>query len=931
MAGPVLPIGLRAMWGSGRRRILSAVLVLAVVGGAIAVTATLVRPAAIRLVVASVPVGPSADGKPVRLDTTLFLPTGTGRHPAVVLAHGFGGSKDDEAADARDLARHGYVVLTYSARGFGRSGGQISLDSARYEVQDARRLIDLLARRRDVVQDHPGDPRVGFAGASYGGALSLLVAGYDRRVDAIVPAITWNDLGQALFPQFAVASGPGTPVTPATPAAVRPQGAGVFKRLWAGLFFGAGSTPTADLLTGRQRPGQAAATPCGRFAADVCAAYQRAATAGVPTPAILALLRRSSPATVLGRIRAPALLIQGETDSLFPLSEADANARGIAATGTPVKVVWYGGGHDGGDGEPSRLRSLTRAWFDRYLQRDGSAADTRFEVTEISAGLSTTDSAAAPTVRSTGSYPGLARPRGLSITHLRLTGPAQTTVSPAGGSPAEVSSLPGLGSALGQLGAGLGSLPGQDAIFDSAPLPHSFRLVGAPSVRVRLSASSTDATVFAKLYDVAPDGSGATLPQQLASPVRLVGLPAAGRTVQISLPALVHEFPSGHRVRLAISSTDQAYALPQAARTYRIALAGDSTVALPSVPLAGAGGVPALLLAGIALVALLLLIAAWWLLRRGRSAARIADSDPGLAGVPLVITGLGKAYGDGFRAVSDLTFRVERTQVVGLLGPNGAGKTTTMRMLLGLIRPSEGDIRVFGHPVSAGAPVLSRVGALVEGPGFLPHLSGRDNLVLFWRATGRSAADAKLDEALAIAGLGSDIERKVRKYSHGMKQRLAIAQAMLGLPDLLVLDEPTDGLDPPQIREMREVLRRYAAGGRTVLVSSHLLAEVEQTCTHCVVMDHGLLVAHGSVAELIGASTSVVVLVDDPARAATVARGLGATDIVTSASGLTLTLDGATPATLVRALVEAGVEVGQLAPQRRLEQAFLSLVGDRGE
>jgi len=152
---------------------------------------------------------------------------------------------------------------------------------------------------------------------------------------------------------------------------------------------------------------------------------------------------------------------------------------------------------------------------------------------------------------------------------------------------------------------------------------------------------------------------------------------------------------------------------------------------------------------------------------------------------------------------------------------------------------------------------------------------------------------------------------------------------MLGLPDLLVLDEPTDGLDPPQIREMREVLRTYASEGRTVLISSHLLAEVEQTCTHCVVMDHGRLVAHGSVADLIGASTSVAVQVDDPARAAVIARGLGATDIVTSESGLTLTLNGSGPAPLVRALVEDGLAVGQLAPQRRLEQAFLSLVGER--
>src|SRR5207302_5903895 len=137
-------------------------------------------------------------------------------------------------------------------------------------------------------------------------------------------------------------------------------------------------------------------------------------------------------------------------------------------------------------------------------------------------------------------------------------------------------------------------------------------------------------------------------------------------------------------------------------------------------------------------------------------------------------------------AVSRVDFRVDPGQVVGLLGPNGAGKTTTLRVLLGLVTPTAGEVRVFGHRLAPGAPVLSRLGALVEGPGFLPHLSGLANLRLFWRATGRPPEDARLDEALDIAGLGEAIHRKVKTYSHGMKQRLAIAQAMLGLPELLV-------------------------------------------------------------------------------------------------------------------------------------------------
>jgi ABC-2 type transport system ATP-binding protein len=202
--------------------------------------------------------------------------------------------------------------------------------------------------------------------------------------------------------------------------------------------------------------------------------------------------------------------------------------------------------------------------------------------------------------------------------------------------------------------------------------------------------------------------------------------------------------------------------------------------------------------------------------------------------------------------VDGVTFQVEKGQVLGLLGPNGAGKTTTLRMLMGLIHPDAGEIRLFGHRVVPGAQVLSRLGSFVEGPGFLPHLSGRDNLDLYWKATGRPAADSHVDEAVKIADLGTALDRPVRTYSQGMRQRLAIAQAMLGLPDLLVMDEPTNGLDPPQIRAMRDVLVNYATDGRTVIISSHMLAEVEQTCTHVVVMHGGRGVAAGPVADIVG-------------------------------------------------------------------------------
>jgi ABC-2 type transport system ATP-binding protein len=192
--------------------------------------------------------------------------------------------------------------------------------------------------------------------------------------------------------------------------------------------------------------------------------------------------------------------------------------------------------------------------------------------------------------------------------------------------------------------------------------------------------------------------------------------------------------------------------------------------------------------------------------------------------------------------------------------------------------------------------VLARVGAFIEGPGFLPHLTGRENLRLYWAATGRPDDEADFDTALEIAGLGTSVDRKVKTYSHGMKQRLGIAQAMLGLPELLVLDEPTNGLDPPQIAEMREVLRRYAATGRTVVVSSHLLAEVEQTCTHVIVMHKGRLVAAGSVPEVAGEGAYQLVVPDAHAAAAV--------------------------------LAEAGITAEFVPARRALEDVFLELVGD---
>jgi ABC-2 type transport system ATP-binding protein len=327
----------------------------------------------------------------------------------------------------------------------------------------------------------------------------------------------------------------------------------------------------------------------------------------------------------------------------------------------------------------------------------------------------------------------------------------------------------------------------------------------------------------------------------------------------------------------------------------------------------------AVVLLGLAAVGAML-----WLWRQHR-AARL---EPSLASVPLVVSNLVKTYADGVRAVDGISFRAETGQVVGLLGPNGAGKTTAIRMLVGLIRPDSGEIFVHGEPVHAGADVLATVGAFIEGPGFLPHLTGRQNLHAYWQATGRPLDEAHLDEALEIAGLGAALDRKVRGYSHGMRQRLGIAQAMLGLPSLLVLDEPTNGLDPPQIKAMRDVLADYAASGRTVVISSHLLGEVEQTCTHVVVMDQGRIVLTGSVHSLTSSDTVTMIGLADEQDLSGAQRHLDGQGLSVDRTGEVLRVSGQLPrAEIVRELVSQGFRVESVDGRRQLEEVFLSLVG----
>lgn len=292
--------------------------------------------------------------------------------------------------------------------------------------------------------------------------------------------------------------------------------------------------------------------------------------------------------------------------------------------------------------------------------------------------------------------------------------------------------------------------------------------------------------------------------------------------------------------------------------------------------------------------------------------------------------GLGKRFRSGVVAVHELDLRVREGEVYGFLGRNGAGKTTTLRMLMGLIRPSSGTATVLGHPPGHPA-ALAATGALIEAPALYPHLSGRDNLLLLAHHAGVPAR--RVGEALEQVGLAQRAGDRFRSYSLGMKQRLGVAAALLKDPRLLVLDEPTNGLDPGGRADMRELVRSIGSGERTVLLSSHLLGEVEQMCDRVGVIQHGRLIAEGTVAELRAVSGAALIVGADPAPAALqVLSGLPwVQQVRVDGELLRVAADPARAAELNAALVRAGIAVRELrATQPSLEEIFLELTDEPG-
>ncbi len=828
----------------------------------------------------SVPVGAEPDGTAVELDVDIYRPDDASPQPAVVLGHGFGGSKGDLESQAQTLAEAGYVVVAYSARGFGESGGNVHLNDPEFEIADAEALLDLLADDDGVQQDGDGDPRVAFVGGSYGGAMALMTAGADERVDSVIAQITWNDLADAFYPQSAMSV----------------DQPGPFKKLWASTFFtsvvgsglaqsfddGGEGTASGDATAPRDiaAPADIAALNgpalCGRFDPELCTQFVGAMESGDTDEALIEQLRAHSPKPVLDQIEAPVYLVQGMSDSLFGLDQADANASALLDAGTPVAVNWFNGGHDGAsaappaaagaDGGPPGNDGATPGdepvdvdkeqndnaltWLDGTLRADEPVTQDTLPLPAFSYVAPPPTSGASAQAYSDAAYPGLVGARGgadVATLPLTTTGPP-ALISPPGAVPESLTTLPGLGGLLGALPTyALAALPGQSVAFDTEPLSESMLVAGTPQVSLDVTSSADLSSLFVSLWEVQP--GGAVLPRRLVAPVQVSLTPGQAQRVDVALPGGTWQLPNGSTWRVLVTATDGSFRVAPDLRVDQISLASPN-LTVPVVE--GTAVAPGsrwdaeTVGVAIALAVLLLLIGIVAVRARTRPHPQVDE----FLDVPLVVTSLKKAYADGHLAVDDVSWRAERGQVVGLLGPNGAGKTTTLRMVMGLIRQDSGTVHVLGQPVYAGAPVLQRVGALVEGPGFLPHLSGLDNLKAYWAATGRPAEEALFDEALDIAALGDAVKRPVKSYSQGMRQRLGIAQAMLGMPEVLILDEPTNGLDPPQIAAMRPMLTKYAQGGRTVVVSSHLLAEVEMTCSHVVVMHAGRVLAAGSVSEI---------------------------------------------------------------------------------
>ncbi|MFJ8869368.1 CocE/NonD family hydrolase [Streptomyces sp. NPDC102473] len=516
-----------------------------------------------------------AGGRSCTVDADLYRPAGVdARHPApaVLATNGFGGSKDDGSTDVigKAFAERGYVSLVYSGLGFGKSGCLITLDDPAIDGKAASGLVDFLAGTRAaddgteadyVTSDGPGDPVVGMIGGSYGGAVQLATASADRRVDALVPLITWNDLAYSLAPN---STGAARGVSSGTP--------GVFKWQWTNGFYLMGEGQ--PLLVPSLDPSRFGSLTCLHFSAPACDTIRLLNSGRYPadeTRKMLTYARSVSPVSYLSGVTAPTLLVQGQADSLFNLNEATATYRALEAQGTTTKMIWQAWGHSGGqepgeldlsagDLETSYVGQRILAWFDRYLHHD-ETTDTGAEFAYYRDWESGYGTAAAVPAASRTMY--LSGDGALVDSRSKVTrGSRQYTNWLLPTSHSE-SSLAGI---IGFPDRAPHDTKGTYLGWTSAPLTSPVDVVGAPKAtlkvvspkteRVQNSGDAADKLVlFAKVYDVAPDGTQ-KLVNRLVAPVRV---PDVTRPFTVELPGIVHRYGTGHRLRFVIAGSDTAY------------------------------------------------------------------------------------------------------------------------------------------------------------------------------------------------------------------------------------------------------------------------------------------------------------------------------------------------------------------------------------
>ena len=535
-------------------------------------------------------VGPQND-QPCTITADIYKPdSARPRHkaPAILTTHGFGGNKADgkQTAIAKGFVNEGYVVLSYSGLGFGGSGCKIHLDDPDWDGKAGKQLVSVLAgskaftdettgatgRIRYVSNEKPGDPRVGMIGGSYGGQVQYAVAMQDKRVDALIPIITWNDLSYSLAPNnTSLRQG----VNSSTP--------GVHKRQWTDLFFGAGIIDGID---------DAQVDPtrnvgCPNFVNEACRAAAQLHAQGYPDAETLQLARHASVSSYAAKVTAPTLVVQGQKDTLFNLQEAAATFRALRRNGTEARMVWQSWGHSGQSPVPGELDldagSLRSSylgrrfanWMDRHVRGDSTApAGPRFSYFrdwvryDTSPGSAGTAVAKAYATRETFSQAPTANlyfsgSRDLTQNRGHVLSGSQSYGN-APGAPTSYSETSGLEG--GQVNQPVSDQPATFAAFTSQALARPVALVGAPSLTLRLDAPTAAVSqnggpagqliLFAKVYDVAPDGSE-TLKNRLVSPVRVTDVT---KPVTIELPGVVHRFDRGHRIRVVVAASDAAYA-----------------------------------------------------------------------------------------------------------------------------------------------------------------------------------------------------------------------------------------------------------------------------------------------------------------------------------------------------------------------------------